>query len=97
MKKELTSQERKERPVFTGVLKYFPKAIMEISRVSLAGNKQHNNGDTLHWDKTKSIGTGDEIVRHLMDAGTLDTDGIPHTAKMAWRALEFLERELDGR
>ena len=37
----MKAEERKERPVFTGVLKYFPKAIMEIARVSLQGNKQN--------------------------------------------------------
>ena len=30
--------KEKERPVYTGVLKYFPDAIMEVAKVSLAGN-----------------------------------------------------------
>ena len=38
----MNSKERKETPVYTGVLKYFPDAIMEVARVSLAGNKQHH-------------------------------------------------------
>ena len=38
----MNSKERKERPVYTGVLKYFPDAILEVARVSLAGNKQHH-------------------------------------------------------
>lgn len=39
---------------------------------------------------------GDELVRHLMQAGTMDTDGVPHTAKAAWRALELLQREIEA-
>ena len=44
----MNSKERKERPVYTGVLKYFPDAIMEVARVSLAGNKQHHPDQPLH-------------------------------------------------
>lgn len=92
MKKETIN--RKDMPIFSGVLKYFPNALLEISKVSKAGSEQHNPGKPLHWDKTKSIGTGDELIRHLLDSGKFDTDGIRHTAKCAWRALELLEREL---
>ena len=50
----MNAKERKERPVFTGVLKYFPDAIMEVARVSLQGNKQHHPDKPLHWDRSKS-------------------------------------------
>lgn len=83
-------------PIYSGVLKYFPDALLEISKVSKAGSDQHNPGEPLHWDKSKSIGNGDELVRHLLDAGKFDTDGIRHTAKCAWRALELLQRELEN-
>jgi hypothetical protein len=93
--KVLTAQERKDTPVFSGVLKYFPLAIMEVSRVSKAGNDQHNKGKTLHWDRSKSTDEADALARHLIQSGTLDTDGIRHTAKVAWRALALLEKELE--
>ena len=38
----MDAKQRKERPVYTGVLKYFPDAIMEVAKVSLAGNQQHH-------------------------------------------------------
>lgn len=41
-------------------------------------------------------GESDELVRHLMQAGTMDDDGVPHTAKAAWRALELLQREIEA-
>jgi hypothetical protein len=91
----MNSKERKERPVYSGVLKYFPDAIMEVSRVSLAGNKQHNPGSLLHWDRTKSNDDLDALVRHLIDAGKIDSDGIRHSAKVAWRALANLQKEIE--
>ena len=89
------AQERKETPVFTGVLKYFPDAIKEVSRVSLQGNLQHHPDAPLHWDRSKSIDDLDALARHLIDAGEIDTDGIRHSAKVAWRALANLQKELE--
>ena len=79
--------KRKDMPVFTGVLKYFPDAIKEVSKVSLQGNKQHHPEKPLHWDRSKSSDELDALTRHLIDAGSLDDDGIRHSAKVAWRAL----------
>lgn len=94
--KQMNSEKRKERPVFTGVIKYFPKALMEIARVSLQGNIQHHPDKPLHWDRSKSNDDFDALARHLIDAGTIDDDGIRHTAKVAWRALACLEKELES-
>lgn len=93
--KTLTAQERKDTPIFSGVLRYFPLAIAEIARVSLAGNRQHHPNEPLHWDRSKSTDELDALTRHLIEAGTLDTDGIRHSAKCAWRALANLEKELE--
>lgn len=90
------AQLRKDTPIFSGVLRYFPKAIAELARVSRAGNEQHNPGKPLHWDRSKSGDELDALTRHLMDAGTLDTDGMRHSAKVAWRALANLEKELEN-
>ena len=92
----MDSKERKKRPVFTGVLRYFPDAIMEVARVSLAGNKQHHPDKPLHWDRNKSTDELDALTRHLIDAGKIDSDGIRHSAKVAWRALANLQKELEN-
>lgn len=94
--KPLTSEERKARPVYSGVLRYFPKALLEIARVSYVGNEQHNPGESLHWDRAKSTDEADALVRHLLQAGEIDDDGLRHTAKVAWRALALLEKELEA-
>lgn len=92
----LDADVRKQRPLFTGVLKYFPDALVEVARVSYTGNEQHHPGTPLHWDKSKSTDEYDSMMRHLMQAGTLDKDGTRHSAKVAWRALAALQRELDA-
>jgi hypothetical protein len=86
---------RKDLPITTGVLDYFPLAIAEVARVSKAGNDQHNPGQPLHWAKGKSMDHADCIARHLIDRGARDSDGMRHSAKLAWRALALLQTELE--
>lgn len=88
--------ERKSAPVYSGVLRYFPDALIEVAKCSRAGNDQHSPGQPLHWDKSKSQDEADALVRHLLEAGTFDTDGIRHSAKVAWRALALLQREIEA-
>lgn len=89
------AQERKQIPIVTGVLDYFPLAIAEVAKCSKAGNDQHHPGEELFWDRTKSTDHADCIGRHLIDRGKFDTDGQRHSAKLAWRALAALEIELE--
>lgn len=89
------AKERKGMPITTGVLDYFPLAIAEVAKCSKAGNDQHNPGQPLHWAKDKSTDHADCIPRHLIDRGAFDTDGIRHSAKLAWRALALLQIELE--
>jgi hypothetical protein len=88
-------QERKRIPIYSGVLKYFPDALAEVAKVSFAGNEQHNPGQPLHWAREKSTDQEDTLARHLMESGTIDSDGQRHSAKMAWRALAILQLELE--
>lgn len=88
------AQKRKETPVYSGVLKYFPDALKAVARVSYIGNEQHNKGEPLHWSREKSTDQLDALVRHLTDyagGNKFDTDGQPHLAKVAWRALAQLQ------
>jgi Domain of unknown function (DUF5664) len=87
---------RKALPVCTGCLDYFPDALLAVAELSRIGNDQHNPGQPLHWAKDKSTDEPDALLRHLIDRGTLDTDGVRHSAKVAWRALALLQREIEG-
>lgn len=89
-------QDRKGLPLARGLLDYFPLACAAIAEVSRVGNDQHNPGQEMHWAREKSTDHADCIVRHLMERGTLDTDGLRHSAKVAWRALALLQTELEN-
>jgi hypothetical protein len=88
--------DRKKIPLGTGVLDYFTSALIEIAKVSYAGNEQHNPGQPLHWSRGKSTDHADTMIRHFTERGTLDTDGMRHSAKMAWRALAILQSEMEA-
>ena len=88
-------KERKNVPIASGVLDYFPDALAAVAALSRAGNEQHNPGKPLHWDRDKSGDEADALMRHFMERGTIDTDGIRHSAKVAWRALALLQKELE--
>lgn len=87
---------RKGIPIYSGVLKYFPDAIAEIAELSRIGNDQHNPGKPLFWDRSKSGDELDALSRHLLDAGTRDSDKVRHSTKVAWRALANLQKEIEA-
>ena len=93
------AKERKDTPVFSGVLKYFPNALKEVAKCSKAGNDQHHPDKPLHWDMNKSKDEYDALTRHLIDhtVDPLDDDGVLHLTKVAWRALAGLERHLTNK
>ena len=94
------SKTRKGMPLHSGVLMYFPDALLAVSQHSKAGNDKHNPGQPLHWDKSKSGDHADALARHLIDIGPnwdlLDeeTDSL-HATALAWRALALLQTVLD--
>lgn len=94
------SLSRKETPVFSGVLMYFPEAILEIAKHSKKGNDKHNPGQPLHWAKEKSKDHADCIGRHLIDIGP-NWDDLDHETQslhataLAWRALALLQTILE--
>ena len=87
--------ERKACPIFQGFIDYFPDAMAAVSNVSYVANQQHNPGEPMHWAKEKSTDHEDCIIRHLMDSGLIDDDGLRHSAKVAWRAMALLQIELE--
>jgi hypothetical protein len=85
---------RKALPVYSFLTGYFPDAIMELVKVSVEGNKQHNPGEPLHWARGKSMDQLNTAVRHIFDHGmgnTHDSDGTLHLAKAAWRLLAEIQ------
>lgn len=87
---------RKLAPICTGVLDYFPDAIADVARLSRIGNDQHNPGEPLHWARGKSMDQADCLLRHMLERGTVDVDGVLHDAKVAWRALAQLQLAIEA-
>jgi hypothetical protein len=90
------AKQRKSIPIASGVLGYFPDAIAAVAECSQKGNEQHHPGKPLHWDRSKSTDEADALIRHFMERGTVDSDGIRHSAKTAWRALALLQKEIEA-
>jgi hypothetical protein len=90
-----SAEARKNVPIATGCIDYFPDAIAAVAELSKKGNEQHHPGQPLHWDRSKSTDEADALMRHFVERGTLDTDGIRHSAKVAWRALALLQKEIE--
>lgn len=90
------AKERKALPMARGLLDYFPDALAAVADVSRVGNEQHNPGQPIHWAKHLSTDHADCLMRHLVDRGLRDGDGLRHSAKVAWRALALLQMELEA-
>ena len=90
------AMRRKGIPVATGVIDYFPLALKEVAKVSKVGNDQHNPGQHLHWNRDLSGDESDALMRHFIERGKVDSDGMLHSAKVAWRALALLQKELEN-
>ena len=81
------AKERKSIPIYTGFVGYFPKAIAEVSKISLLGGIQHGQtAETLHWDRSKSGDELDALMRHVIDKDW---------AQVAWRAMANLEKQIE--
>lgn len=90
----LTSTERKEYPMATGLLDYFPDAAAMVSHVSYLGNRKHNPGQPLHWSRDKSADHADCVIRHYSTRSEMDGE-VLHLAEAAWRAFADLQIALE--
>ena len=90
MKKSILPEDPKERkgvPLYSGVVKYFPRALAAVAVLSKKGNDQHNPGKPLHWDRSKSGDELDALMRHIVDE---------EWEAVAWRALAHCEKEIEN-
>jgi len=90
------SDKRKEIPVASGCLDYFPDALAAVAELSYFGSQKHNPGQPMFWNRALSGDEADALIRHFLERGAIDTDGIRHSAKVAWRALALLQKELEA-
>ena len=83
---EREARLRKKIPLYSGVIKYFPDALVAVAKISYEGNEQHHPGTNVHWDRTKSTDELDAMMRHVIEEDW---------AKVAWRALAHLQKTLE--
>ena len=86
---------RTDYPLWDGLFAYFPAALCEVARWSKVGNEQHNPGESLHWAREKSTDHANKILRHLVDARHLNSEGFFEAVGMAWRALALCQEILE--
>jgi len=100
-------QKRKNLPLFTFLTKYFPDAVVEIVKVAVAGNVQHNGSATnIRWAREKSTDQLNTAMRHLWDysqglewetelppevLAAIGERGISPLAQAAWRIMAELQ------
>src|SRR5271170_5067526 len=90
---------RNALPIWDGLMMYFPDVWAEVAKVSVLGNKQHNLGSKLFWNREVSTDHLNKVMRHCLDHGTgntLDTDGTFHMAKAVWRACAELQLAIEA-
>lgn len=92
---KLPSEGRKKVPIATGVLDFFPNALAEVSKVSVAGAAQRGSEELVYNKDVARDQHADCLLRHLIDRGDFDNDGVRHSAKVAWRALALLQKEIE--
>jgi hypothetical protein len=98
----IDSKERKDYPILSGCIKYFPAALAGIARISKLGNDKHNPGQPIHHARSKSTDHGDCIIRHLIDTEDLlaakdrgenisNEQLLIEVNQLAWRALAYAQ------
>jgi hypothetical protein len=100
----IDSKARKDIPIVSGCLDYFPAALAAVAEVSRIGNEKHNPGEPMHHAREKSGDHADCVGRHLMERGKFDSIRMPdgryvsirHSAEGAWRYLALLQEELEA-
>ncbi len=96
------AKTRKDHPLFSGCLAYFPDALLAVAALSRIANEKHNPGEPLHWSRDKSSDHADCLSRHQLDAGKIDHDWdwsgqeVRHSTEVAWRALAQLQLEIEA-
>ncbi|MFA7238255.1 MAG: hypothetical protein WC058_15455 [Phycisphaeraceae bacterium] len=72
---------RKQALLFGGLIQRFPDALSAVAKLNYDG-KERWSFYTISW--------------HLVRAGTVDEDGVRHSAHVAKQALAMLQAELEG-
>jgi hypothetical protein len=93
---------RKEIPIWSFLMGYFPDALLAVVGVCVAGNRQHNPElapSDIQWSRGKSADQMNTAMRHQWDYGRgvkKDIDGQWHLAKAIWRLSAQLQLDIEA-
>ncbi len=92
----LTSEQRKQYPMSSGCVDYFPDALALISHVSWTGNEKHNPGQPLHHSRWNSTDHADCVMRHHSTRDNAE-NGHPlmHLGEEGWRVLAMIQEAME--
>lgn len=85
-------------PVHQGVIKYFPRALNEIAKVSAFGAEKYDWHNWQHVDD-KDNRYRDAMARHILEEQITRCDPdshLPHLAHAVWNGLAVLEMMLES-
>ncbi len=80
------STERKQVPLYEGLFKFFPDALICVAHRSFVGSEQHHPGESVRWNREISTDELDAMLRHMLDE---DWEAV------AWRALANLQKKYE--
>ena len=92
--------DKNKPPMYRGLFKYFPKALVGIAQVSDYGFKKYGS-----WGGWRNVPDArerymDALLRHLTkhaEGETIDPEsGLTHLAHAAWNALAIFELSHEG-
>ena len=91
------AQTRKQIPIYSGFIAYFPDAIAAVANHSYLSNEQHNPGEPLHWAREKSTDQLDALARHMTELAMAKTieDEIECLKAMVWRTSAQLQLKIE--
>lgn len=86
-------------PIFAGCLRLFPRALMEVARLSQKAQQKYPSYD--NWQKVENgfERYTEALGRHAVLEGIQEVDpedGVMEAVKVAWNALARLELKLRG-
>lgn len=89
--------ERQKVRLLDYIMGYFPDAQIAKAIHSYNANIKHNGEEGMTWASDKSVGDGNQIMRHLIDFKEAHDRGnheeaLYHVTAIAWRGDELLQR-----
>jgi hypothetical protein len=93
---------RKALPIFTFLVEYFPDVIVELTKLCVQGNIQHNPElapTDIKWAREKSTDQMNTAFRHMFDRARglhFDSDGVRHIIKAVWRNMAQAQLDIEA-